>query len=506
MIGSVRAGSLQHDYINGTKISDINASGFSPQVRALGVGGWLNGGRFYNGDIAEVLIYNRALTDTERTAVESSLNGRYMTVPIPPAPTNLAGLALSPTQATLSWNTQGGLVSKIERKTGIDGSYSQIGTVQAGVTAFIDGNLTANTSYVYRVKASNVAGDSTYSNEVSITTPATGVTLPSTGMKLWLRVDSGITKDANNHVNHWIDQSGTGNDAVQSVVGSSPVYVQGDSITQSVVRFDGSASYMNGPLALGTQMSIFAVVKQGTNGGFKRVITNEGHFYLGVGSVGNFASFYGNGTWGTTQSHPAPLLSTQFNVVESVNDGNDNAYINGQLIETRANPMGAFTNGYELGRYPGGSQYWDGDIAEVLIYDTALSAADRQNVETYLASKYQSTIDSDGDGLPDWKERQIGTDPLKVDTNGDGIPDGIEYAAGLDPVGMDVDHDGLTNAQELAMGTNPFLADTDGDGVPDGQDAYPLDPTRWQAPTADPNDHTAPTIVLTQPANAVLLP
>jgi hypothetical protein len=71
---------------------------------------------------------------------------------------------------------------------------------------------------------------------------------------------------------------------------------------------------------------------------------------------------------------------------------------------------------------------------------------------------------------------------------------------------MDSDGDGILNAQELILGLNPFRADSDGDGVPDGQDAFPLDPTRWQAPVGDPNDHTAPTIILTEPANAILLP
>lgn len=115
-------------------------------------------------------------------------------------------------------------------------------------------------------------------------------------------------------------------------------------------------------------------------------------------------------------------------------------------------------------------------------------------------------VDSDSDGLPDWLEIQLGTDPYRVDSNGNGLSDSVEYYAGLDPANMDSDGDGLTNAQEMALGTNPFLADTDGDGVPDGQDAYPLDPTRWEAPAIDPNDHTAPTITLTEPANAILLP
>lgn len=115
-------------------------------------------------------------------------------------------------------------------------------------------------------------------------------------------------------------------------------------------------------------------------------------------------------------------------------------------------------------------------------------------------------IDSDNDGLPDWLEIQLGTDPYQVDSNGNGLSDSVEYYAGLDPANMDSDGDGVLNAQELLLGLNPFRADTDGDGVPDGQDAFPLDPTRWQAPAGDPNDLTAPTITLTEPSNAILLP
>ena len=45
-----------------------------------------------------------------------------------------------------------------------------------------------------------------------------------------------------------------------------------------------------------------------------------------------------------------------------------------------------------------------------------------------------SEIDSDGDGLPDWKEALYGTDPHKADTDGDGTPDGEEIALGRDPL------------------------------------------------------------------------
>jgi alpha-tubulin suppressor-like RCC1 family protein len=123
-----------------------------------------------------------------------------------------------------------------------------------------------------------------------------------------------------------------------------------------------------------------------------------------------------------------------------------------------------------------------------------------------LADESWLTSDPDGDGLSTARELQLGTDPLNPDTNGDGILDGAEVAAGLSATNLDMDGDGVSNAVERAQGTNPFRADTDGDGVADGVDAFPLDPTRWQAPTADPNDHTAPTITLIEPTSAVPIP
>ncbi len=44
-------------------------------------------------------------------------------------------------------------------------------------------------------------------------------------------------------------------------------------------------------------------------------------------------------------------------------------------------------------------------------------------------------IDSDGDGLTDLQEEQIGTDPNNPDTDGDGFNDGEEVEAGYNPLG-----------------------------------------------------------------------
>lgn len=46
---------------------------------------------------------------------------------------------------------------------------------------------------------------------------------------------------------------------------------------------------------------------------------------------------------------------------------------------------------------------------------------------------FPSTIDTDGDGLPDNEEERLGTDALVSDTDGDGFPDGEEVDRGFDP-------------------------------------------------------------------------
>ncbi len=86
--------------------------------------------------------------------------------------------------------------------------------------------------------------------------------------------------------------------------------------------------------------------------------------------------------------------------------------------------------------------------------------------------------DTDGDGLSNGEEKDLGTDPDLADTDGDGVDDGEEVEDGTDPLDPDADGDGLDDGQEKEAGTDPELADTDGDGYDDGDEvAEGSDPT-----------------------------
>ena len=84
--------------------------------------------------------------------------------------------------------------------------------------------------------------------------------------------------------------------------------------------------------------------------------------------------------------------------------------------------------------------------------------------------------DRDGDGLLELEECQWWTSPLSDDTDEDGITDGWEVVYGLDPTvddaSYDNDGDGLTNLYEYNAGTDPIAEDTDNDGLDDREEIF----------------------------------
>jgi formylglycine-generating enzyme required for sulfatase activity len=103
-------------------------------------------------------------------------------VPVPPSA--LSASLKYTSQINLSWTDNSSTETwfKIERKVGSAGTYTQIALVPSNTVSYTDSVL-ASTTYYYRIRSTNIMGDSAFTNEVTVTTLAsTGVTqLPKTG-------------------------------------------------------------------------------------------------------------------------------------------------------------------------------------------------------------------------------------------------------------------------------------------------------------------------------------
>jgi hypothetical protein len=74
-------------------------------------------------------------------------------------------------------------------------------------------------------------------------------------------------------------------------------------------------------------------------------------------------------------------------------------------------------------------------------------------------------VDSDCDGILDCDEQLVGSSPTSMDTDGDGMPDGVEWQLKTQPAApdrdLDPDGDGLPNFMEVRGHTDPLVADVD---------------------------------------------
>ncbi|MCB9654699.1 MAG: VWA domain-containing protein [Deltaproteobacteria bacterium] len=134
------------------------------------------------------------------------------------------------------------------------------------------------------------------------------------------------------------------------------------------------------------------------------------------------------------------------------------------------------------------------DVADLIVVNPNMRIAEVGGVVDLF-------LDSDGDGLVDAFEAELGTSPSHTDTDGDGLSDLFEYRflGEFDPRAQmsqslsieergDPDRDGLITFEEQRLGTDPGVPDTDGDGLPDGLELREGSDPRSNDLGADP-DH-----------------
>jgi type II secretory pathway pseudopilin PulG len=215
------------------------------------------------------------------------------------------------------------------------------------------------------------------------------------GLQFWLKADVGITLNGSN-VSSWADQSGNGHDAVQATDTYQPLLVDSQLNGEPIIRFDGNNdSLQNNTLVVAQPYTLFYVVKD-------YVDTNNYNWFINnypTMALANYNPSLGYytiyaGSW-MTSSIPYPFGYSTISAIYSGADAKSNVWYNGSLATTGGNTgnggINATTGNYlYIGtlayNFSGESSTFD--VAEIIIYNSALSDTDRQSVENYLADKY----------------------------------------------------------------------------------------------------------------------
>ena len=155
----------------------------------------------------------QVFVDTNNSLV---VYGEFSASTSPPnAPTNLIATALGGTQVNLTWqdhaNNESGFL--IEDSTNGGSSWTQVGTASTNATFYALGGLVPGAAYSFRVRATNAAGNSAYTNVASAATVplapavdfsngfagASGLTFNGTAAKIVgssLQLTDGISNEA----------------------------------------------------------------------------------------------------------------------------------------------------------------------------------------------------------------------------------------------------------------------------------------------------------------------
>ena len=204
------------------------------------------------------------------------------------------------------------------------------------------------------------------------------------GLNLWLKADGGVTTSGGS-VSQWDDQSGNFRDAVQANAARQPTHLTGALNGLPVVSFDGASSPDDDHLNFtsnATAQTIFLVNRvdpgakslagiigrDGADRGIRRYPADRWRY---PGDGGDFTNPAGSQFF-IDGSPTSVVAENTWHVASAVRSGGTESYSS-------------------LGGYYGGREF-GGDIAEVLIFDRQLNAAERIVTENYLAAKYGLTL------------------------------------------------------------------------------------------------------------------
>lgn len=223
------------------------------------------------------------------------------------------------------------------------------------------------------------------------------------GLVLWLDVSdaSTVTIDGSNNYSQIRDKSGNAFHANQVAALRNPSQTTINGVAAAL--FDGTDDALeiahNAAFSLASYTIIGVIDNDSAGGAFRAWIEKaagasafDRKWWVGMDPassviVANTESPSGIGGTGIDLTSPAGNTSPE--ILTHTKDGTTSAtmHIDGSLVSTDLTVPTNSTNTQPV--YIGGRFYpWLGKIGEILIYNSALSASDRQAVEAYLKAKW----------------------------------------------------------------------------------------------------------------------
>jgi hypothetical protein len=408
VIGFDVAGDTLTHYLN----NQPNGSGLVTLITADGNTGLKIGTRQdqftrMKGDIAELLIYSRALSSVERTNVFNYLQVKYNLLNLLPT------IVLSSDAAGANVNV-GQVVTLTASAADLDGTITRVD--------FFSGTSIIGTAtrppYTLRV-ALDSAGPASFSaratddksgtatsSTITLTATTTGpMDLPvTTGLQLWLKAGAGTTVGGAGGVLLWADQSSAANNAAQIDENMAPVLTNGAVNGHPALRFDGVNDFLEIPdsdsLSITNDITSLFVIKFADFATFRAVWGKT------AGAGGNIPAptdlyalpndnrlrvFRGNGVANGSVTATQPFVANTFlqagfdvagTAMRLYYNGLPNG--NGTISVAAADANGTL----RIGTRADLVTRLRGELAELVIFDRALTAPERRSVERYLAEKY----------------------------------------------------------------------------------------------------------------------
>ncbi len=213
-----------------------------------------------------------------------------------------------------------------------------------------------------------------------------GTTDGSSALELWVKADTlGLGNGA--AVSTWNDASGNGRNLTQGSPALRPTFIVDALGNHPVVRF---AADFFGPQTLpstNNEFTIVAVMKPAVTGAYHNVMDGQGGArpMLWIDGLGNYEFNFTTGAV-TPASGNNDVL---FAIKRSTGPQFSQIYLNGPAV-TASGPNAfnvAANQSYTLFNRSGG-QAFSGDVAELIVYGTALTQPEINKVGYYLQEKY----------------------------------------------------------------------------------------------------------------------